>query len=293
MPWRELVSSSVHCCEKLRSNCLSMKITIITINFNNARGLERTVRSVVTQTYSEVEYIIVDGASKDGSIDIIEKYSKQIAKWVSEPDTGIYNAMNKGIRMATGDYCIFMNSGDAFCAPDVLTNVQTCLKSGKDIYNGNAFFTSVDGKITGYRKGHKEVSKLYFYHSSICHQASFIKTAVLKKYMYDESLRMVSDWKFWIEAICLNLASYEAINVDVCCYDGGGITATQQERGMQERRKVLEELYTPEELLHYEKLSKQRDFIKYLEKGILNRILLYYARIFRGRQVHKIYCNNH
>ena len=267
-----------------------MKITIITINYNNARGLERTIRSVVSQAFLDKEYLVVDGASKDGSLDIITKYSKQITKWVSEPDTGIYNAMNKGIEMATGDYCIFMNSGDAFYSPNVLTNVHKHLFCGKDIYNGNAFFTSGDGKITWYRKGHKDVSKFYFYHSSICHQASFIKTAVLKKFRYDETLRMVSDWKFWIEAICLNQASYEAIDVDVCCYDGGGITATQQERGIIERKKVLEELYTFGEIARFDKLSKKTNFVKYLKEGISKRMWLYYAKIFKGRQVHRIYC---
>ena len=219
-----------------------MKISIITINYNDARGLERTIKSVVSMTFSNKEFIVIDGASKDDSLDIIHKYSKQISKWVSEPDSGIYSAMNKGIAMASGEYCIFMNSGDAFYSTDVLVHIQKYLKSGKDIYNGNAFFTDSDGRITWYRKGHKDVSKMYFYHSSICHQSSIIKTSLLKKYMYDETLRMVSDWKFWVETICLNHASYEAIDVDICCYDCGGITATHHDLGVYERRKVLLEL---------------------------------------------------
>lgn len=268
---------------------MDMKISIITINYNNAEGLERTIKSVVSQTYFNKEYIIVDGASSDNSLDVICKYSEFITKSLSEPDTGIYNAMNKGIKMASGDYCIFMNSGDVFFSPYVLEDVQKHLKRGIDIYNGNAFFTNEDGKITWYRKGHHDVSKFYFYHSSICHQASFIKTSVIKDIMYDESLKMVSDWKFWIEAICLKHVSYKAINVDVCCYDECGITTTQHERGAAERNKVLHDLYTPEELLKYDELLKQRNTMKYLREGIVKRFWLYYARLFKGKDVQKIY----
>lgn len=266
-----------------------MKISIITINFNNADALERTIKSVVSQTYVDKEYIVVDGASKDNSINVILKYSCQISKWISEPDTGIYNAMNKGIKMATGDYCIFMNSGDAFISTYVLENAYSFLCSGKDIYNGNALFTNPDGRITWYRKGHNDVSKSYFYHSSICHQSSFIRTSLIKKYLYDESLRMVSDWKFWIETICLNHASYEAINVDVCCYDGGGISVSRHELGVIERNQVLHELYTHDELLKYEEISNKRDIVKYLREGITKKILLYYARVFKRKYVHEIY----
>lgn len=266
-----------------------MKISIITINYNDALGLERTIKSVVSQSYLDKEYIIVDGASKDNSIDVIRYYSEQITKWVSEPDTGIYNAMNKGIKMATGEYCIFMNSGDAFISSKVLEKALPYLRAGKDIYNGNSFFTNPDGKITWYRKGHTDISKFYLFHSSICHQASFIKTSLMKKYYYDETLRMVSDWKFWVQAICLDHASYEAINIDVCCYDGGGITATQHDKGVIERNKVLHDLYTPEELLKYDELLKQRNTMKYFREGIVKRFWLYYARLFKGKDVQKIY----
>ncbi len=89
-----------------------MKLSIITINKNNAYGLRKTIQSVINQTYSNIEYIIIDGASTDGSIDVIKKFEDKIDWWASEPDTGIYNAMNKGIKIATGDYCQFLNSGD-------------------------------------------------------------------------------------------------------------------------------------------------------------------------------------
>ena len=97
-----------------------MKLSIITINFNDAKGLEKTIQSVINQTYKDFEYIVVDGASTDGSVDVIKKYSNKLTHWVSEPDTGIYNAMNKGTRMASGEYCLYLNSGDFLADNDVL-----------------------------------------------------------------------------------------------------------------------------------------------------------------------------
>ena len=100
-----------------------MKLTVVTINYNNCKGLEKTLRSVTSQLTPEVEYVVIDGGSTDGSVDLIKRYEKNISFWVSEPDKGIYNAMNKGIAHAKGEYINFMNSGDCFHSPDVLSRV--------------------------------------------------------------------------------------------------------------------------------------------------------------------------
>lgn len=266
-----------------------MRITIITVNYNNEVGLKRTVKSVVGQSYSNKEFIVVDGFSNDGSVNVIHKFEGCISKWISEPDTGIYNAMNKGILMATGDYCIFMNSGDAFYSSRVLQEVEPHLKSGKDIYNGNAIYVK-DGKvIEWYRKCHKDVSTLHFYKSSICHQATFIKTSLLRTFMYDESFRMVSDWKFWLESICIHNATYEAINIDICCFDTGGVTTTQSERGLREKKKVLNEIFTAKEIEKYEQQSKKRNLFKYIREGLNHRFWLCYSRLLMIGQVRKVY----
>lgn len=266
-----------------------MKISIITINYNDAVGLKRTIKSVISQTFQDKEFLIIDGLSTDGSVDVIKQYSDHISNWVSEHDTGIYNAMNKGIRMATGDYCIFLNSGDSFFSNKVLENAQHYLKTGKDIYNGNSLYIKNGSKIIWYCKGEKDNSLLFFFNSSICHQASFIKTSVVLKYKYDENLKMVADWKFWLEAICLNHASYEAIDLDVCCFDVGGITSTHRDLGLQERRKVLSELLSPDEVAKYDNLSAKRNICKYIRKGLYKNFWLYYARLFKNRQVLSIY----
>ena len=257
-----------------------MKISIITINYNNADGLRRTIASVVAQTYLEKEYIIIDGYSTDGSQDEIKKHEEKIAYWISEPDSGIYNAMNKGIRQATGDYCIFMNSGDVFFSPTVLLEASAYLKSGKDIYNGNSVYLK-NRRISWYRKGNRDNSIPFFYRTSICHQASFIKTSLLKDIEYDESLKIASDWKFWLVA-CRRHSSFEAIDVNVCCFEVGGISSNK-DIVTRERKRVLDELLSPEEIALYEADNRKNKLLKYIKSGFIYRFWLYYARALYGK----------
>lgn len=110
-----------------------MKISVITVNYNNKKGLEATINSVISQKYLDFEFIIVDGNSNDGSKDIIYKKRNYITKWISEPDSGIYNAMNKGVKMSTGDYLIFMNSGDEFYDTQVLDKIAKVLLQANEV----------------------------------------------------------------------------------------------------------------------------------------------------------------
>jgi len=183
-----------------------MKLSIITINFNNASGLKCTFESVIHQTSSDYEYIVIDGGSSDGSVDVIKQYESKIHYWVSEPDNGIYNAMNKGVSKANSDYCIFMNSGDCFADDRVLEDV---LKIGltTDVVTGGVVFGPDN---TFY--GPKRVTLKHFFTKSLAHQASFIKTSVLREIPYDENLKIVSDWKFFIDAIVINKHSYSPVN---------------------------------------------------------------------------------
>lgn len=181
-------------------------ISVITINFNNAVGLKRTIESVIHQTSSDYEYIIIDGESTDGSVSVIKQYSSKIHCWVSESDSGIYNAMNKGVNKANGDYCIFMNSGDCFTDDKVLEDVlKIGLKS--DVVTGGVVFG-----LNNTFYGPKTVTLKHFFTKSLAHQASFIKTSVLREIPYDESLKIVSDWKFFIDAIVINKHSYSPVD---------------------------------------------------------------------------------
>lgn len=236
-----------------------MKITIITVSYNANKSIERTIVSVINQKYKDYEYIIIDGNSQDNTVDIIKHYSHKITHWISEPDKGIYNAMNKAVKIATGDYCIFMNAGDIFINPFVLEQVSSHLNDNKDILVGNEISTK-NNKIVDYRKAPKAITFNYLFTSSLCHQASFIKRSLLMKYPYDEQLRMVSDWKFWIQTLIFGNATYQAVDIDICIFNREGITFTQGQKGEKERLEVLSSLI-PDKIL--------RDYIIFNKRPIL------------------------
>lgn len=225
------------------------KLSIITINYNDANGLRKTIESVIQQSSNDFEYIIIDGASTDESVEVIKKYEDKIAYWTSEADTGIYNAMNKGIKAAKGDYCQFLNSGDLLANKNVteqmLNNMPKCsILYGnviKDMLNGKSF---VDKNVAG-----NPLTMFNFYSGTINHSSAYIKRSLFDKYgFYDESLKIVSDWKFYLIAIGLHNEKVAYKNINVSIFDMQGISNSQPELEQKERKKVLQE-YIPENIL--------------------------------------------
>ena len=218
-----------------------MKLSIITINRNNAEGLRKTIESVVSQTYTDFEYIIIDGASTDESVDVIKEYADCVTYWVSEPDKGIYNAMNKGILKANGEYLLFLNSGDWLVDEDVVKYFVS-QKSNSDIVAGNAKLW--DGEVIGIFES-ADTSKIdfsTFFYNTIPHQASFIKhELLLKNDLYNESYKIVSDWEFFIKAIIIHNCSYFHIDRTIVFYDMQGISAREESNKIlrDERQNVL------------------------------------------------------
>ena len=223
-----------------------MKISVITISFNAVSFIEKTIKSVVSQSSANYEYIIVDGGSQDGTTDIIKKYDNLITKWISEPDNGIYNAMNKGVAMATGDFCIFMNAGDVFYADDVLERVMPHLDGKYAIVMGNQIYVSKN-RFHHYGLHWRTVTLRSIFRGSLYHQASFIKRIDLLNTPYDESLRMVSDWKLAHELLIWQNKSYKGIDINICLFDNDGITNRQVELRTKECKDVLDSLY-PEKI---------------------------------------------
>ena len=211
-----------------------MKLSVITINYNNREGLLKTIESVVNQTWQDFEYIIIDGGSTDGSLDVIKQYSNCIDYWVSETDKGIYNAMNKGIDVALGEYCIFLNSGDSFYDYQTLSLSHPFL-DGTDVVAG---YHKLDTGEIGVLPKEITLQSLYN-HQQPCHQSSFIKTKLLKKYRYDEKYKLVSDWKFFIQIFIYDDSSYKPIDVVVSVYDRNGISSTNRTLIDEEHVKVL------------------------------------------------------
>ena len=170
-----------------------MKISVVTVCYNAADTIERTMLSVLNQTYHDIEYIIIDGGSTDGTVDIIRKYADKIAYWASEPDKGIYDAMNKGIKVATGEWINFMNAGDYFMNEDVLGEVTKQTIGNEDGLYGDTLKSFSFGKFIEKAFPLSEIEK----HMAFGHQAAFIRTALHKKNPYDINLRSSADYNLF------------------------------------------------------------------------------------------------
>lgn len=169
-----------------------IKVTVVTVCYNAERDIEKTILSVINQTYDNIEYIIVDGASKDGTMQVVEKYKDKIAKIVSEPDKGIYDAMNKGIKLATGEWINFMNVGDCFANSNVLENFIPQISSGTDVAYGDAWLIYPVGKK--YYKG--EDSSVLKNRMAFCHQTAFISSKLHKEYPFNLHYKLSADFDF-------------------------------------------------------------------------------------------------
>ena len=274
---------------------MQLKLTIITINYNNASGLQKTMESVLNQTSKEFEYIIVDGSAphppKGGVSDsaVIESFVKSVegqeigftlCTWLSpeggvgggfysEPDRGIYNAMNKGIRMAKGEYIHFLNSGDWLVDEFVVERMLKELSSFEfrvsgsesgvearpiDIFVGNKIMVRPDGKV---RYGHNDkrpVTALTFYRGTIEHTSAYIRRAMFDVVgMYDETLRIVSDYKWYFDAVLNHNALVAFTDIYVSYFDNTGISSTNLTLDKAERRQVLEQMLPPTVLADYDR----------------------------------------
>lgn len=216
-----------------------MLISIITVNYNDKLGLERTLKSVQEQTYTNFEHIIIDGGSTDGSKELIEANKTNFSYWVSEPDNGIYNAMNKGVKAAKGEYLYFLNSGDHFEDLNALDKAQAQLGNHDVVY----FNISVVGEANSYIKTcPKELSFMFLHNDLPAHQATFIRKDLFDKYgYYDENLKIVADWKFLILALCKYNASYKYVEDTFSTYYSDGISSLEENKALvkQEREQVL------------------------------------------------------
>lgn len=198
-----------------------MKYSIITINYNNKNGLEKTIQSVLGQTSHDYQFIIIDGGSTDGSIDIIKQNAENIDYWISEPDGGRYPAMNKGIKQAKGDYLNFMNSGDTFHSLTVLEDVAK-MNLTEDIITGG-FYDQEKGVKHVIKP--QEVTLLTMLKNTFNHQATFIKRQLFDKRLYDENYVIQSDAKFNYQSIIYDNCSVRIIDYIVANYDFNGISS--------------------------------------------------------------------
>ena len=242
-----------------------MKFSIITVNYNNCDGLNKTILSVINQNYKDYEFIIIDGDSTDGSVDIIKRYKSYITYWISEKDDGIYQAMNKGIRQAKGEYLNFMNSGDTFFDADVLKNVEKEL-SNYDIVIGKEFHQNPNTGETATTFLPARISMATFVVSYLPHQSGFIKRLLFSNIMYDEKLRIVGDWKFYMQQIVKYDRTLKLIDLIISKREQGGISNSDSNLNSKERIMVLNKMLPPGVLKDYNSLAN-------LDKTTLYKLL--------------------
>jgi glycosyltransferase involved in cell wall biosynthesis len=203
-----------------------MILSIITINYNNSLGLSKTIKSVINQNFKDFEYIIIDGGSIDGSVEQIFELNNKINYWISEKDTGVYHAMNKGILQAKGEYLLFLNSGDFFLDNSILEQIFNRQHTA-DILCGRCAITK-KGKIVHLTNPPESHTFLTYFQSGINHQSTFIKRVLFEKYgLYKEDFKYNADWEFWIRTIILNNCTTEKMNEIICEYNLEGISSME------------------------------------------------------------------
>lgn len=239
-----------------------MKLSIITINRNNAAGLEKTMQSVASQTCKEFEYIVVDGASTDDSVEVIKRLAPQFGerlKWISEPDKGIYNAMNKGMRMATGEYFQILNSADCLASDNVTERMLAELeKQGNPLMlYGNMIKCFSNGKkILDKSFAGRPITMIGMYTGTLNHNPTYIHSSLFDKYgYYDETLKIVSDWKWFLQSIILYGEKPVYADINVTLFDMNGVSETNKDLNKAERKTVLEQLFPATILTDYEKYA--------------------------------------
>jgi len=310
-----------------------MKISIVTINYNNAEGLRKTLTSVAAQTYRDIEHIIIDGGSTDGSVDVICKYEKQNSLllgrdgggltiiWVSEKDKGIYNAMNKGIEIALGkravnedhtsniihntshkslcDYVQILNSGDLLAAPDVTERMMNALDSIDSlnvnslndticvpIFYGNMIRDFGNGKLSrdickAEGEAHEVEWTMYdFIKGTVNHDPTYIHRSLYEKYgLYDENLKICSDWKWFVNAVVLGGEKLYYVPIDVTIFDTTGISETNLEFREKERHTELEKMLPTAILKDYDTWHFPVDQMKRLKKHHLWGLVYFIERV--------------
>lgn len=271
-----------------------MRLSIITITYNNLVGLRKTADSVLEQTVSDFEWIIIDGASTDGTKEYLAamvaklQFTNCKLQIISEPDRGIYNAMNKGIRLAQGEYIQILNAGDYLAAADVTERMLNALteqtaKAGQpiDILYGNMLKVDGNGKLIG-KSGYTEYSLRQFYSSTLNHDCAYIRRALFDDDhygLYDEDLRIVSDWKWYLQAIGLGKVRPVYADIDVTIFDGGGISETNLPLRAQERRLVLEEVLPPAVLWDYDHHAFDMEQMNRLRRHHLYPLVYFMERV--------------
>lgn len=209
----------------------NLKISVITVCFNSLEMLKKTMQSVETQTYTNIEYIVIDGNSTDGTPEYLKNYNGKLTKYVSESDKGIYDAMNKGVNMSEGDYVIFLNAGDLFAENLTLEKIFDGKTYDSDVIYGDVI---KNGRVKPAEKPHN-AHKMYF-----CHQSCFTKLECLKQFPFDTKYKMSADFNFF-KILTLNNKIFKQLDLPVSIFDTTGVSNTKRSKGLKENINIVKE----------------------------------------------------
>jgi glycosyltransferase involved in cell wall biosynthesis len=263
-----------------------MKLSIITINFNHLEGLKRTYDSVIGQSFRDFEWIVIDGGSTDGSREFIEEHQASFAYWCSEPDKGVYNAMNKGIGHARGEYLNFMNSGDTYFDGESLSKVFSRERNADVVYG--AMLLS-DGTLDHGKMMKSKIHWFDLYNDTIPHQASFICRKLFDEIgLYDESYRISADWYFFAKAFVLHGATFDFVPAVLARFEGGGIStdnALAEAENLRFHQKVFGMFFLPmhDRMMYFDVIHQYR--LLAVIYTLLYKTALVCDRIFNRKSV--------
>lgn len=262
-----------------------MRLSIITINYNNAKGLRRTFESIKKQTRRDFEYVVVDGNSNDGSKEVINEYKGCIDSWVSEPDTGIYNAMNKGARMSSGEYMLFLNSGDYLYSDDVIEKLL------RETFNEEIVCCSMYSYNE--RNSHlclppQNVTLYTFIGGSMLHPATLISRKIFDIVGgYIEDYKIISDWCFFVDSMIVHNCTYKVIsNIILTSFNEFGISSTDIDKKRSIAQADFLKKRFPRIIDDYikiedEAISNSALYISHLDSSIKS-IILFPLRFFNS-----------
>jgi glycosyltransferase involved in cell wall biosynthesis len=237
-----------------------MLLSIVTINYNNAIGLAKTIESLKNQTFSNFQYVVIDGGSDDGSLNEITKNKGKISYWVSEKDNGIYHAMNKGIQRASGSYIMFLNSGDCLSDNNILENCITYVERfpDVDIFYGDIYGTNGDGKKRWLHKHPEKLDIFFWEHCNINHQAALIKTSLFTDFgNYPSKYQLAGDHWLFLKSF-IECKQFRHIPIPLVIYDCSGASATARTLYNKEMQNMWNELlpdYLRNAVAEYNKLK--------------------------------------
>ena len=274
-----------------------IKISVVMAVYNRVNVVEQAISSVVNQTYNNIEFIIIDGGSTDGTIDIIKKYEDKITYWVSEPDTGLYNAFNKGCRAATGDYIAIIGSDDCYCNEHVIEDAVSEIDADTDILSGTKYKVFPDSCYEYLRGNEFARDKSKYTGEMVPNEGLFVRRELRLCFPFDESYRMAADRKFFMTCYYDDSVNIKYIDLPIVYFELSGITTKEHSGANEEDNRLSLELGHPEFVNMFDKRRRDEFWVKYALKTVLKRFGLFnyisaFYNIYVKGSWKKHHCNN-